>query len=107
MWSAEPVSLRGQRWTFTAYVNVRLFDGFRVQMIDDAQLYDDSDEDGRLGEWIPRYERSQTPWNTSNPSAGVTANGRLFHPEREIPCCPASGQQAGIEANARGDLVAE
>jgi hypothetical protein len=66
------------RWTLTGYVPIPLFDGFQVQMIDDAYLYNHSDEVGRLAEWITRYKGDQTPWYSStalNPvmSLGIAA----------------------------------
>jgi hypothetical protein len=66
------------RWTYTAYVDVPLFDGYQVQMIDDAYLFNHSDEVGRMAEWIVRYKSDQTPWYSStavNPvmSLGIAA----------------------------------
>ena len=54
------------RWTYTGYVPVPLFAGYKIQMIDDARKYNHSDEVGRLGDWITEYNRDTAPWYSSS-----------------------------------------
>lgn len=49
-------SADAERWTLNAYVNVPLFNGFWVAMIDYGGSYNHTDEVGRLAQWIVNYK---------------------------------------------------
>jgi hypothetical protein len=65
-----------ERWTLNAYVNVPLFNGFWVAMIDDGRLYNHTDEVGRLAQWIVNYKIGPNNNLAALPPPSVVADDR-------------------------------
>jgi hypothetical protein len=71
-----------QRWNGpNNYVNVPLFNGFYIALIDTAREYNHTDEVGRLAQWIITYRENESDPNAPPPGyVGWTTSGiYAFH----------------------------
>jgi hypothetical protein len=105
-----------ERWTLNAYVNVPLFKGFWVAMIDDGRLYNHTDEVGRLAQWIVNYKIGQITVARASTPAELYATRTVTPPppahrlqpgERPPPPPPPPvvAAKSDGQSNEAGDLV--
>jgi len=93
-----------KRWNYLFYSDVKLFDGFRIQMIDNGKLYNHTDEVGRLAQWIIDYLAPfpQIPPPFYSVPAPPGHEEPPF-PTDASPCCVLSGKVLNVRGASTDD----